>query len=190
MLDCGRNGGGWYQTLLPVQWGYVFVTTRMQNTCITPAKIRKKYMMNLNWMEFLHAISFIESYVFLDPHWQTWLICLYGYLTRYVQLRVTHAPGMPRTFTRHRLQRQPLVSDPVMYHGTCATHVPQWMSGSLIHGGGETFPAFPAHTQPAIYVSGKRPILRAVAIKDIPPILILNFTLVKSQLSVTYISVS
>ena len=26
-------------------------------------------------------------------------------------------------FPRHRLQRKPLVSDPVMHHGTCVTHV-------------------------------------------------------------------
>ena len=39
-----------------------------------------------------------------------------------------------------------LVSDPDMYHGTCVTHVPWCKSGSLTHGGGETFPA---HAQPA-----------------------------------------
>ena len=51
---------------------------------------------------------------------------------------------------RHRLQKKPLDSDPDMHHGTCVTRVPQWMSGSLTRGGGETFPAFPAHAQPAI----------------------------------------
>ena len=34
-------------------------------------------------------------------------------------------------FPRHRLQRKPLVSDPGMHHGTCVTHVPWCMSGSL-----------------------------------------------------------
>ena len=34
-------------------------------------------------------------------------------------------------FPRHRLQRKSLVSDPDMQHGTCVTHVPSWMSGSL-----------------------------------------------------------
>ena len=43
-------------------------------------------------------------------------------LTRYVKLRVTHAQGMPDTFSHHRFQRKPLVSDT-----------------------GKTFPAFPAH---------------------------------------------
>ena len=62
---------------------------------------------------------------------------------------------------RRRLQRKTLVSDPVMHHGTCVTHVPWCMSGSLTSCGGETFPAFPAHAHPQFYVSGKRPIPRA-----------------------------
>ena len=70
----------------------------------------------------------------------------HGPLTTYVKLRVAHAPGKPGTFSRHRLQRKPLFSD----HGTCVTHVPWCISGSLTRSGGETFPAFPAHAQPAI----------------------------------------
>ena len=46
-------------------------------------------------------------------------------------------------FPRHRFQRKPLVSDPTMHHGTCITHVPWCMSGSLPHGGGENFPGIP-----------------------------------------------
>ena len=40
-------------------------------------------------------------------------------------------------FPRHRdrLQRKPLVSDPGMNHGTCVTHVPRYMSGSIMRGG-------------------------------------------------------
>ena len=60
-------------------------------------------------------------------------------------------------FPTRRLQRKPLVSDPGMHHGTCVTHVPWCMSGSLTCGGGKTFPAFPAHAHPQFYVSGKRP---------------------------------
>ena len=62
-----------------------------------------------------------------------------------------HAPGMPGTFFP-----SPQVSDPDMHHGTCVTHVPWCMPGSLTSGflwnrwRGKTFPAFPAHTQPAI----------------------------------------
>ena len=46
-------------------------------------------------------------------------------------------------FPRHRLQRKPLVSDPGMHHGTCVTHVPWCMSGSLTRGGGEHVPGIP-----------------------------------------------
>ena len=60
-----------------------------------------------------------------------------------------HAPGMPGTFSP-----RPRVSDPDMHHGTCVTHVPWCMLGSLTNGflwsrsRGKTFPAFPAHAQP------------------------------------------
>ena len=43
----------------------------------------------------------------------------------------------------HRLQRKLLDSDPSMYHGTCVTHVPRCMSGSLTCGGGENVPGLP-----------------------------------------------
>ena len=61
-----------------------------------------------------------------------------------------HALGMPGTFSP-----SPQVSDPYMHHGTCVTHVPWCMPGSLTNGflwnrrWGETSPAFPAHAQPA-----------------------------------------
>ena len=38
-------------------------------------------------------------------------------------------------FPRHRLQRKPRVSDPGMHYGTCVTHVPWCMSGSLARSG-------------------------------------------------------
>ena len=46
-------------------------------------------------------------------------------------------------FPRHRLQRKSLVSDTCMHHGTCVTHVPWCMSGSLASGGGENVPGIP-----------------------------------------------
>ena len=46
-------------------------------------------------------------------------------------------------FPRHWLQRKPLVNDPGMHHGTCVTHVPWCMSGSLTHCGGENVPGIP-----------------------------------------------
>ena len=67
----------------------------------------------------------------------------YGPLVRYVKLWVAHARECRERFSRHWLQRKPLYSDPGMHHGTCVTHVPWCMSGSLIHGGGENVPGIP-----------------------------------------------
>ena len=49
-----------------------------------------------------------------------------GPLVRYVKLWVVHALGMPGTFSP-----PPRFCDPDMHHGTCVTHVPWCMSGSL-----------------------------------------------------------
>ena len=46
-------------------------------------------------------------------------------------------------FPRHRLQSKLLVNDPGMHHGTCITHVPWWMSGSLIFSRGKNVPGIP-----------------------------------------------
>ena len=75
----------------------------------------------------------------------------HGPLTRYVKLRVAHAPGMPGTFPPcGPLQRKSLVSDPGMHHGTCVTHVPWCMSGSLTRCGRENVPGIPGACAPAI----------------------------------------
>ena len=52
-----------------------------------------------------------------------------GPLTRYPKVGVAHAAGMPGTFSP-----PPWVSDPDMHQGTCVTHVPWWMPGSLTSG--------------------------------------------------------
>ena len=59
----------------------------------------------------------------------SWQFLCDGPLTRYVKLRVAHAPGMPGTFSLPSH-----VSDPDMHHGACVTHVPWCMSGSLTSG--------------------------------------------------------
>ena len=86
---------------------------------------------------------------------------VYGPLDRYVKLRVTHAPGMPGTFS------PPLrVSDPDMHHGMCVTHVPWCMLGLLTSGflwrrwWGKTSRHSRRMRNPQFYVSGKRPMLR------------------------------
>ena len=66
-----------------------------------------------------------------------------GPLTRYVILRVCIRRECRERFPHHQLQRKPLVYDPGMHHGTCVTHVPWCMSGSLTRGGGKNVPGTP-----------------------------------------------
>ena len=53
------------------------------------------------------------------------------------------AGNAEKRFPRHQLEWKPLVNDPCMHHGTCATHVPWCMSGSVTRGGGENVPGIP-----------------------------------------------
>ena len=80
-------------------------------------------------------------------HSRSW----HGPLSRYVKLRVAHAPGNSGTFSPSSR-----VSDPDMHHDTCVTHLPGCMPGSLTsrflwsRWQGKKLPAFPAHVQPAM----------------------------------------
>ena len=84
--------------------------------------------------------------------------CPHGRLTRSVYLRVAHAPGISGTFSP-----PPLVSDPVMHHGTCVTHEPWCMPESQTSGflWGRWRGKRSRHSQrmrhTQFYVSGKRP---------------------------------
>ena len=82
----------------------------------------------------------------------------YGPLARYVKSRVAHGSGIPGTFPS-----PPRVSDPNMHEGTCVTHVPWCMSGSLTSGFlWSRRRKRSRHSRrmcnPQFYVSGKRPI--------------------------------
>ena len=65
--------------------------------------------------EILRALRFKSSWVFLT-------LCICGPynrpITKYLKLRIVHAPGMPRTFSP-----PPRVRDPKIHQGTCVTHV-------------------------------------------------------------------
>ena len=83
----------------------------------------------------------------------------YGPLARYINLRVAHALGMTGTFSA-----PPRVSDLDIYQGTCVTHVPLCMPGSL---SSDLFQSWwrgkrPRHFRRMrnlqFFVSGKRPI--------------------------------
>ena len=82
----------------------------------------------------------------------------HGPLTRYVELRVAHALGMPRTFLP-----QPLFSDPDMHRGTCVTHVPWCILWSLTSGflwcrwRGKRSRYSRRMRNPQFCISGKRP---------------------------------
>ena len=84
-------------------------------------------------------------------------IFINGPLSRYVQLRFAHVPGRPGTFSP-----PPRVSDPDKHYGTCVTHVPWCMLGSLTSGflwsrwrGKRSRYSRRIHN-PRFYVSGKR----------------------------------
>ena len=69
----------------------------------------------------------------------------HGPRASYVNLWVVHAPVIPGTFSP-----PPRVIDPDMHHGTCVTHVPWCMPGSITSavvssevGGGENVPDIP-----------------------------------------------
>ena len=82
-----------------------------------------------------------------------------GPVARYIKLRVAHAPGMTGTFSP-----LPWVSDPDMHRGTCVTHVPWCMPGSLTSGflwrqwRGKRSWYSCRMCNPTFYVSDKRPI--------------------------------
>ena len=94
----------------------------------------------------------------------------HGPLTRYVKLRVAHAPGMPGTFFP-----PPRVSDPGMHHGTCVTRVPWCMPGSLTGGffwsrwRGKRSRHSRRMRNQQFYLSGNRSMPRVVVTVDICP---------------------
>ena len=86
-------------------------------------------------------------------------VSTHGPLTRYVKFWVAHAPGMSGTFSLPTP-----VSDPDMHHGTCVTHVPWCMLGSLTSSSfwsrwrGKRSRHSRCMRNLQFYVSGKRPI--------------------------------
>ena len=84
---------------------------------------------------------------------------VHGPLTRYLKLRIAHAPVMRGTFSP-----SPRVSDPDMHHGTCVTDVSWCMLGSSTGGflwsrwRGKRSRYSRRMRNPQFQVSGKRPI--------------------------------
>ena len=71
-------------------------------------------------------IYFHMKFVFHSHRIYEWWFDSNGPLTGYIKLRVAHAPGMPEIFSPTLR-----VNDPDMRRGTCMTHVPRCMPGSL-----------------------------------------------------------
>ena len=88
------------------------------------------------------------------------MLTIHEPLARYVKLWVAHTPGMPGTFSP-----PPRFSDPDMPHGTCVTHVPWCMPGSLTSGflwsrwRGKRSRYSWRMRNPQFCLSGKRPIV-------------------------------
>ena len=72
-----------------------------------------------------------HNYVAIWPNWvnHSSPMYMYGLLTRYAKLQVALAPRMAGIFCA-----PPRVSDAGMHRGTCLTHVPWCMPGSLTNG--------------------------------------------------------
>ena len=79
---------------------------------------------------------FVDRIAYFD-YADIWSIGLFLHTQKW---RVAHAPEMKRTFFRHRLQEKPLFNDIGMHYGTCVTHAPWCMAGSLTSGGRQKVP--------------------------------------------------
>ena len=107
-----------------------------------------------------------------------------GPLVRYVKLWVAQEPGMPGTFFP-----PPRFSDPDMHHGTCVTHVPWCMPGSLTSGflWSQWREKGSRHSRrmrnPRFCVSGKRPMCEVSVLSEGDTItnLINNLTITNSN---------
>ena len=134
-------------TLQPTPFPYL--TGDWVNIKMPSCQYRKSHCVDK--MILLPSYSTMEFLVLVKQHlyiesgpcfWHTSLrdtvyFSYYWPLPRYAKSRIEHAPGMPERFSRHRFQKKPLVCDPGMYHGTCVTHVPWCMSGTLNRDGRE-----------------------------------------------------
>ena len=96
----------------------------------------------------------INEIVRLDIVWSMAAFLEQGLPWAYYQIRkiagCACAGNAGNVFPRGRLQRKPVASDPGMHHGTCVTHVPWCMSGSLTRGCGENVPGIRSACAPAI----------------------------------------
>ena len=103
-----------------------------------------------------------KQYLYGLPSLFWWFMCLRSALARpadtarWASYQIHKIAGCAcagnagNVFPCRRFPREPIVSDPAMHHGTCVTHVPWCMSGSLTCGDGENVPGIPGACAPAI----------------------------------------
>ena len=147
----------------------IIVTYRCWSTLV---QVMACYLMapnhNLNQRLFIVdmalQVNFTQIFCDLKVRFVFVLIQCNAPLPWCVKLRVAHAPGMPRSFSP-----PPRVSDPDLHHGTCLTHVPWCMPGSLTNGflWGRWRGKRPRYSRrmrnPQFYVSDKRPMLHTTS---------------------------
>ena len=127
-----------------------------RETCILMHTYHSVLLFCLAWiLALLHkwenkaSFSFWKTQSKLHQNITSWChaisVCSmhYGPLTRYVNCVLRMRRDCRERFPRHQLQWKTQVSDPGMHHGTCVTHVPWCMPGSLFYGGGENVPGIP-----------------------------------------------
>ena len=124
---------------------------------VCPSLCRRCVFRSVTW-EFVSICVSVSNFICM-LFWVRVVLGNHGPLTKCVYCGLCMRRECRERFPRHQPQRKPLVRDPGMHHGTCVTHVPWCMSGSVTYGHGKTFPAFQAHAQPTLHVSGKRPIV-------------------------------
>ena len=93
-------------------------------------------MSSVNWRPFCLGLSVLRTIIIT-------LVPCNGPLTRCVKLWVAYAPGILGMFSSTPNSRETASSRSGMHHGTCVTHVPWCMSGSLTRAGGEKVPGIP-----------------------------------------------
>ena len=105
--------------------------------CSTHYCVQKPYLMKI-------ITLLANNGIHGSPCMLSWASCL---IRKIVGCACTGNAG--KVFPRRRLQRKPLVSDPCVHHGTCVTHVPWCMSGSLARRTGVNVPSIPGACAPA-----------------------------------------
>ena len=121
MPNEGRSLHTWYPTLTPnrsdlyVKYVNFYLTMKVRYRCNTKVKHILSTDRDLSYYKCIFSM---ENFI--------WFLCI-----------------LLTAIQHHKLQKKPLVSDPGMHHGTCVTHVPWCMSGSLTRGDGENVPGIP-----------------------------------------------